>query len=165
MPKPRRRTLAWLMLLVASASLPLALFAHLRGWERRRQLMYHQADVTRAILDEAHEDIAAAGRKESLFLVLGGDHARTAEWDVRLEAWERRDGEDRPLIRARVSGSNGRLASALAPIRVETYGSPLDPAWLDRLTRAYRKRGWRFELVRDPTGPDVRELLDRHGRR
>jgi hypothetical protein len=117
--------------------------------------MYRQQDATRAILDEAHDDIAAAGRKESLFLVLGGDRSRTAEWEVRLEAWERRDGEDRPLIRATVSGSNGRLASELAPIRVETYGSPLDDPWLDRLTRAYRERGWRFELVRGPSGPPI----------
>ena len=62
------------------------------------------------------------------------------------------------MNRAILSGSNGRLASALAPIRVETFGSPTDAPWLDRLLKTYRERGWRYEVVRLPgTGllPDM----------
>lgn len=137
-----------MMRAVLVAALELGLLAHMQRWEARRVVIYQQRDVTRSIVLEAKDDIAAAGRSASE-LREGIDRATyTSHWPVRLEAWEFRDGRRRPLIRASVYGENGRFA--LRPITVKTYGSPLDDAWLERLLRAYRANGWRYEVITQP---------------
>jgi hypothetical protein len=121
---------------------------YLARWEARRVVMYQQRDVTRSIILEAGDDIAAAGHTE---WAIRDEHDRatyTTHWTEKLEAWQTRDGQKQPLIRATISGENGRFS--LPPIIVETYGSPLDQRWLDRLLRTYRERGWKYRVVRSP---------------
>ena len=49
--------------------------------------------------------------------------------------------------RATVTGGNGRFS--LQPIIVQTYGSKVDAAWLDRLLRTYREKGWRYKVIQE----------------
>ncbi|WP_068420793.1 hypothetical protein [Planctomyces sp. SH-PL62] len=120
---------------------------HLRRWQARQDALSLQRLVTRSVMERAREEIAAAGRASPWFRVVYGPDA-ASRWTDHLEAWEDFDRRGRPLIRVTVSGANH--ASALAPIRVETYDSELLFPWLDRLLRDYRDRGWRYEVVRLP---------------
>ncbi|AMV40684.1 hypothetical protein [Planctomyces sp. SH-PL62] len=151
MPTPRRRSsILGLMLAVALVAWCLALVVHLRNWEARRVEMYRQRDESLLLLEAARGDLAAAAHPAADFVVRDAGTGRTADWRLEVVGREDRDGRRPAAHRAILSGSNGRLASALAPIRVETFGSPSDVPWLDRLLRAYRERGWRYEVVRLP---------------
>lgn len=137
-----------LMLAVLLVACYLGFWAYLQRWEARRVVMYQQRDVTRAVMLEAQEVIAAAGPSTAR-LRLGRDRRTyTSHWAERLEVWESRDGKEVPLIRAVVSGTNGRFS--IPPIVVETYGSSRDAPWLDRLIRAYKSRGWQYTVVDRP---------------
>jgi hypothetical protein len=107
--------------------------------------MYQQRDITRSIMLEAKQDIVAAGHSASGIRIERPLGTYTAEWTELLEAWENRDGQKPSLIRATVSGDNGRFS--LQPIIVEKYESKLDAAWLDRLLRTYREKGWRYKVI------------------
>jgi len=148
-PRPKS-TIAALMVATAFVALPLAFLAHVRRWEARRAELYRQLDATKAAFEEARAVVAAAGRPAAEARILGGDGSRTADWSARLVVREREpgDGGETPLIDVAVSGANGRLASSLAPLRVEAVETELLDAWLPRLLRAYRERGWAFEVVR-----------------
>lgn len=145
-----RFTIRGLMLTVAVVAVYCAGWAYLRNWESRRTVMYQQRDITRSIILEANQDIAAAGRTASEIRNTSDRVTYTTHWTEKLEAWETRQGRKQPLIRATVSGDNGRFS--LAPITVEIYGSPLDGPWLERLFRAYRARGWRYRVIQGPSG-------------
>ena len=79
----------------------------------------------------------------------------TTHWTEWLDGAETRKGQKLSLIRATVSGDNGWLS--LQPIIVETYGSPLDSPWLDRLLQAYREKGWRYKVVQVPASEYLRK--------
>ena len=137
-----------MMALVVVAAIECAFWTSLYKCEARRPLMYQQRDVTRAIMLEAQQDIAAAGHSTAEIRNERPRGTYSYEWTEWLEAWEIRGGQKRPLIRAAVSGNDGQFA--LEPILVETYGSPLDAPWLDRLLRAYREKGWPYRVVQAP---------------
>ena len=139
-------TIRGMMLAVLLVACYLGFWAYVRGWEARRVVMYQQRDVTRSIMSEAKEIVTAAGRSTARLRHEGDRKTHTSHWTERLDVCESRDGRDLPLIRAVVSGANGRFTTP--PITVETYGSPLDGRWLDRLLHAYRTRGWRYRVVR-----------------
>jgi hypothetical protein len=150
---PRLRfTIRTLMVAVAFVAVYCSQWAYLQRWKSRRAVMYQQRDITRSIILEVKQDIAAAGRTASEIRNESDRVTYTTHWTERLEAWETRDGRRQLLMRATVSGDNGRFS--LPPILVETYGSPLDDLWLDRLLRAYREKGWRCKVVQAPAGPD-----------
>lgn len=138
------------MLAVAFVAVFCGGLAYLQRWESRRAVMYQQRDMTRSIMLEAKQDIATAGHSASVFRNESDRVTYTSHWTEKLEAWETRNGQRQPLIRATVSGDNGRFS--LPPISIETYGSPLDDPWIDRLLKAYRAKGWRYKIVRAPTG-------------
>jgi hypothetical protein len=137
-----RQTL-WLVIVAAVWCVLWAYF--LQRWESRRTIMYQQRDITRSIMLEAKQDIVPAGYSASEIRIERPLGTYTAEWTEWLEALENRDGQKLSLIRATVSGDNGRLS--LQPIIVETCGSKLDAAWLDRLLRTYRENGWRYKVI------------------
>ncbi len=137
-----------MMGLVLGAAFWCAFWVYLQRWEARRTIMYQQRDVTRSIMLEAKHDIVAAGHSASEIHIERPLGTYTAEWTEWLEAWENRDGQKLSLIRATVSGDNGRFS--LQPIIVETYGSKLVAAWLDRLLRAYCEKGWRYKVIQTP---------------
>ena len=134
--------------MVLLAACYLGFWSYLQRWEARRVVMYRQRDVTRAIMEEAKEDIAAAGRSVSLFRRVRDRVTYTSHWTQRLDAWESRDRRNVPLIRAVVSGANGRFTRP--PITIEVDDSPLNAPWLERLLRAYRSNGWQYRVVRRP---------------
>jgi hypothetical protein len=136
-----RQTL-WLVIV---AAVWCVLWVYFQRWEARRTIMYQQRDITRSIMLEAKQDIVAAGHTASEIRIERPLGTYTAEWTEWLEVWENRDGQKLSLIRATVSGDNGRFS--LQPIIVETYGSKLDAAWLDRLLRTYRAKGWRYKVI------------------
>lgn len=146
-----RFTIKGLMVVVATVAFYCALVAYVQRWESRRSLMYQQRDMTRSIILEAKQDITSAGRSASEFRNESDHVTYTSHWTEKLEAWETRNGQSEPLIRATVSGDCGRFS--LPPILVETYGSPLDGPWLDRLLRAYRQKGWRYKVIQARKGP------------
>ncbi|WP_406695481.1 hypothetical protein V5E97_31125 [Singulisphaera sp. Ch08] len=147
MQRPRSRmTIRWMMLLVVLVASVLSFWAYLDRWERRRVVMYQQQGVTRSIMLVAEEDFAAAGHTRSQFRQVGTSKAYTDHWTERLEAWGSRDGRDVLLLRAVVSGANGRFRAP--PISVEIDGFPFESPWLDRLLRAYRTKGWQYRVVR-----------------
>jgi len=159
-----RATIAALMVATAFVAVPLAFLAHVRRWEARRVELYRQLDATKAAFEEARAVVAAAGRPGADVQVLGGEGSRTADWSARLVVREPGDGEEPPLIDVAVSGANGRLASSLEPLRVEAVETELLDAWLPRLLRAYRERGWAFEVVRTPAAGRDRPLRRSGGR-
>jgi hypothetical protein len=148
-----RRTprITTLMGLVMLAAYECAIWVYLQRWEARRSIMYEQRDITQSIMQQAKQDTIAAGHSASKIDIVRPQGTYTAQWTEWLEAWENRGGEKLSLIRATVSGDNGQLwQSSLQPIVVETYGSPLDGPWVDRLLRAYRERGWRYKVSSTP---------------
>ena len=140
-----RLTIRQTMWLVFVAAVWCVVWVYLQRWEARRTIMYQQRDITRPIMLEAKQDIVTAGHSASEIRIERPGGMYTAEWTEWLEAWEKRDGQKLSLIRATVSGDNGRFS--LQPIIVETYGSKLDAAWLDRLLRTYREKGWRYKVI------------------
>jgi hypothetical protein len=136
------RQILWLVFVVAASC---GAWAYLQRWEARRTMMYQQRDITRSMMLEAKQDIVAAGHSASEIRIERPLVTYTAEWTEWLEASENRGGQKLSLIRATVSGDNGRFS--LQPIIVETYGSKLDAAWLDRLLRTYREKGWRYKVI------------------
>ncbi len=141
-----RLTIRQTMWLVFVAAVWCVAWVYLQRWEARRTIMYQQRDVTRSIMLEAKQDIVAAGHSDPEIHIERPLRTYTAEWTEWFEAWENRGGQKLSLIRATVSGDNGRFFS-LQPIIVETYGSELDAAWLDRLLRTYREKGWRYKVI------------------
>jgi hypothetical protein len=154
-----RLTIRQIMGLVIVAAVWGAFWAYLQRWEARRTIMYQQLYITRSIMLEAKQDIVAAGHSASEFRNDSPLGRGTAHWTEWLEAWENREGQKLSLIRATVSGDNGRFS--LQPIIVETYGSPLDAPWLDRLPRAYREKGWRYKVIRAPASEYFRKCQER----
>jgi hypothetical protein len=151
-PIPRiHMTTRGMMRLVLSVAVLLAFWTwgqnYLRAWEARRVVMSIQRDVTRIELQEAQADLEAAGHTDSTIRREGDEATYTSHWTEKLDAWETRDGQRLALIRVTVSGDVGHFS--LAPIVVETYGSPLDRPWLDRLLQAYRARGWRYKVIQN----------------
>jgi hypothetical protein len=142
-------TIRGVMLAMIPIALWLGLRVHVQRWDARRIVMYQQRDVTRSIMAEVGEDFVAAGPPAERRWRSVDRATSRSRWTERLDAWESRGGKDVPLIRARVSGANGEFA--IRPIIVETYGAPPDAPWLDRLLRAYRARGWRYETVVRPS--------------
>ena len=143
-----RMTIRGMMVAVLAVALFLGFWSYLWNWKARRVVMYQQRDVTRSILSEAAEDLAAAGRPTSRFRQRGDHVTYTTHWTERLEEWDGRSVRGAPLIRAAVSGANGRFT--IPPIAVETYDSPSKAPWLGRLLRAYREKGWEYKVVRRP---------------
>jgi hypothetical protein len=141
-----RLTIRQTMWLVIVAAGWCASWAYIQRWEARRTIMYQQRDLTRLIMVEAKEDTVTAGHSASEIRMERPLETYTAEWREWLEAWENRGGQNLSLIRATVSGDNGWFS--LQPIIVETYGSKLDAAWLNRLLRTYREKGWRYKVIR-----------------
>jgi hypothetical protein len=152
-------TIRQIMGLVIVAAVWCAFWAYLQRWEARRTIMYQQRDITRSIMLEAKQGIVAAGHSASEIRNDRPLGTGTAHWTEWLEAWENREGQKLSLIRATVSGDNGRFS--LQPIIVETYGSPLDAPWLDRLLRAYREKGWRYKVIRAPASEYFRKRQER----
>jgi hypothetical protein len=144
-------TIRRMMLAVLLVACCLGFWAYLRRWEARRVVMYQQRDVTYAIMAEAYGIASAAGHSRVSFRQERDSKTYTSRWTERLEVFEVRDGPDVPLIRAVISGANGRFKTP--PIIVETYGFPLDSHWLDHLLHAYRAKGWRYRVVRRPNPP------------
>ena len=140
-----RLTIRQTMWLVIVAAVWFASRAYLQRWEARRTTLYQQRDITRSIMLEAKRDIVAAGHSASEFYIERPLVTYTAEWTEWLEACENRGKRKISLIRATVSGDNGRFS--LQPIIVETYGSKLDAAWLDRLLQSYHEKGWRYKVI------------------
>jgi hypothetical protein len=133
------------MLVVLTVASYLAFWDYLRRWEARRVVMQQQHEVTRSILREAEVDLAV-GPPASRVLRWGDTVTYTTHWTERIAVSEGRGESGDPLLRATVSGANGRFS--LPPIRVEVQGPLGDGPWLDRLLRAYRERGWRYEVIR-----------------
>jgi hypothetical protein len=136
-----RQTIWWVIL----AALWCGVWVYFQRWEARRKIMYQQQDVTRSIVLEAKQEIVATGHLASEIRIERPVGTYTAKWTEWFEASENRTGQKLSLIRATVSGDNGRFS--LQPIIVETYGSKLDAAWLDRLPRTYREKGWRYKVI------------------
>jgi hypothetical protein len=148
-PGAPRVTIRGMMALVICAALWCNFWVWLQRWEARRSVMYQQRDITQSIMQQAKQDIFAAGRSASKLDIDRPRAAYTPHWTEWLEAWENCGGEKRYLVRATVSGDNGQFS--LQPIVVETYGSPLNAPWVDRLLRAYRERGWRYKVISAPS--------------
>ena len=115
-------TIRRVMGLVISAALLCAFWVWLQRWEARRRVMYQQRDITQSIMHQAKQDIFAAGHLASKIDIDRPRASYTAHWTEWLEAWESCGGEKRYLVRATVSGENGRLS--LQPIVVKTYRIP-----------------------------------------
>lgn len=145
-----RLTIRGLMVAVAVVAVYCAQWVYLQNWESRRAVMYQQRDLTRSSMLEARPLLAEAGRPASEFRNESDPATYTSRWTEKLEAWEVRDGQRRPLIRASVSGATGRFS--LPSIVVKTYASPMDGLWLERLLQAYRRKGWRYTVIRAPGG-------------
>jgi hypothetical protein len=135
-------------MMICAALWSAASWVLLLRWDARRTVLYQQRDITRSIMEQAKQDIFVAGHSASKIEIDRPLASYTAHWTEWLEAWEDGGGEKRYLIRAAVSGDNGQFS--LQPILVETYGSPLDAPWVDRLVRAYRERGWRYKVISAP---------------
>jgi hypothetical protein len=153
-----RLTIRQIMGLVIIAAFWCASWAYLQRWEARRTIMYQQRDITRSVILEAQQDIVAAGHSAPLIRNERPGGTYTTHWTEWLEGSETSKGEKLSLIRATVSGDNGWFS--LQPIFVEMYGSPLDAPWLDRLLRAYRKKGWRYEVVQAPASKFLRKCQE-----
>ncbi|WP_165072995.1 hypothetical protein [Paludisphaera rhizosphaerae] len=124
-----------------------ALRSYVGAWEARRVELYRQHDAAMAAGDQMLEIAATAGRTAVARRIGGTGKSRTADWTVWAEAYEDVNGR-KPLIRVAAFGRNGRLSSELDPIRIETYGAPLDDAWIEVFQRTCRERGWTYEIVR-----------------
>ena len=120
--------------------------------------MYQQRDITQSIMLESKQDIAAAGHSVSEIRNERPRGTYSYHWTEWLEAWENREEQKRPLVRATVSCDNGLFS--LQPIIVETYGSPLDTPWLERLLRAYSEKGWQYKVIQAPGSEYSRKRLE-----
>lgn len=142
--------------LVLSIALSLGWFVTMRSyvgaWEARRVDLYRQHDAAMAAGDSIREIAARAGRTVVANRIGGTGKSRTADWTVWAEAFEGNVDGRKTLIRVAAYGRNGRLSSELDPIRIETYGAPLDNAWIEQFLRTCRERSWKYEIVHaDPT--------------
>jgi hypothetical protein len=150
-----RLTIRQIMGLVIIAAFWCDSWAYLQRWEARRAIMYQQRDITRSVMLEAQQDIIAAGQPAPEIRNERPRGTYTTRWTEWLDGSETGNGQKLSLIRATVSGDNGWFS--LQPIIVETYGSPLDAPWLDRLLRAYRETGWRYKVVQAPASEYLRK--------
>jgi hypothetical protein len=150
-----RLTIRQVMGLVIIAAYWLAFWVWLQRWEVRRTIMYQQRDITQSVMVEAQQDIIAAGHSAPVIRNERPAATYTTHWTEWLDGSETRNGQKLSLIRATVSGDNGWFS--LQPITVETYGSPLDTPWLDRLLRAYRGKGWNYKVVQVPVSEYLRK--------
>ena len=112
-----RLTMRQMMALVVVAAIQCAFWTSMYKCEARRPLMYQQRDVTRAIMLEAQQDLAAVGHSTAEIRNERPRGTYSYEWTEWLEAWEIRGGQKRPLIRATVSGNNGQFALSADPRR------------------------------------------------
>ncbi|MDR3620585.1 MAG: hypothetical protein P4L85_14635 [Paludisphaera borealis] len=128
------------------------LVAGLRDWEARRGQMYHQQDVTKAIMEEWKTALGLIEVAGPMF----DDPRRTptSEWSENILAVGA-DGWRPTTRRMRASGSISHFSlfcifrgTRLEPITVEIFDPLfLDGPWLERLLRDYDERGWRYKVV------------------
>ena len=120
--------------LVIIAAFWCAFWAYSQRWEASSDHhAYQQRYITRSVMLEAQQDMVAAGHSAPEICnetSIRNHTRRTGRNGSRGRRLHK--GQKLFLIRrANVSGDNGWFS--LHPIVVETYGSPLDAPWLDRL--------------------------------
>src|SRR5258705_9037985 len=95
-----------MMGLVIIAAFRCVFLVNLYKREWRRPIMYQQRDITRSIMLEASQDIAAAGHSASEIRNERPRGTYSYQWIEWLEAWENRKEQKLSLIRVTVSCDN-----------------------------------------------------------
>jgi hypothetical protein len=150
---PRVRfSVRWLMIAVLVVGLICGGFARWYARQARRQgliaQLHIQQQVTNSAIHAMRADLAAAGRKDFSFLTRSA--FEIDKWDEQLDAYEGQDDRRMPLIFVEVSG--GCEEDLLRPITIKTSGASMEGQLLDRLTSAYRSRGWQHMVISLPAG-------------
>jgi hypothetical protein len=141
-----RMTIRGLMVAILIVALFGGEWAYLEVWQARRSALYRQRHVTRMVISAANDESAAGGQSSPWLWIETGRAADGSHWTLRLEARRERDGlELIPAAHAAVSSANDWLS--LQPIIIETDGTALGDALVDRLVSSYRARGWRNQVI------------------